>query len=155
MGSLLPQALFDAIHAHKTLLWWLAGSSLFTFVATLVLVPFLLTRLPTDYFVHRKRHRAPWADQHPIVRLLLVVGKNLLGIIFLMAGFLMLFLPGQGLLTIVMGIALLDLPGKYKLERWLIARPAIFKSINWLRQRSGRSPLLSQRKTTAQSADFR
>ncbi len=147
MGSLLPQALLDAVHAHQALLWWLAGSSLFTFIGTLILVPFLLTRLPADYFTHGKRHRAPWADQHPLVRFFLLACKNFLGLIFFLAGIIMLFLPGQGLLTMVMGIVLLDLPGKYKMERWLIAKPSIFKSINWLRQRSGHPPLLRKEKT--------
>ncbi|MEN8258081.1 MAG: PGPGW domain-containing protein [Thermodesulfobacteriota bacterium] len=137
MGSLLPQALLDAIHTNETLLWWLAGSSLLTFIASLLLIPFLLTRLPVDYFAHGKRHRPPWAHHHPVVRFFLLLSKNILGVVFLLAGFLMLFLPGQGLLTMVMGVVLLDLPGKYKLERWLVARPAILKSINWLRQRSG------------------
>ena len=53
----------------------------------------------------------------------------------LLAGILMLFLPGQGLLTLFLGILLIDFPGKYKTERWLISQPAIANSLNWLRKR--------------------
>ncbi len=74
------------------------------------------------------------------------MGKNILGALFLLAGVAMLLLPGQGLLTMVMGVVFLDLPGKYKFERWLIARPGIARSVNWLRQRAGRPLLIISKK---------
>lgn len=148
---MLPQALHDFLLANETLLWWLAGSSVFTFFATLILVPILLVRLPADYFAHGKRHRAPWAHHHPLIRGVLLAGKNILGALFLMAGFLMLFLPGQGLLTMVMALVLLDLPGKYKLERWLIARRGISQGVNWLRQRTGRPLFIIGKKTAPET----
>ncbi len=148
---MLPQALHDFLLVHHTLLLWLAGSSVFTFVGTLILVPILIIRLPVDYFAHGKRHRAPWAHHHPLIRAVLLTGKNILGILFLMAGLFMIFLPGQGLLTMVMGIVLLDLPGKYRMERWLIARRPILQSINWLRLRAGRPVLIVGKKERTNS----
>jgi len=59
-----------------------------------------------------------------------------------MAGIVMLVLPGQGILTIVIGLMLSNFPGKYRLERWLVMRPRVLRTINWLRQRSKRNPLL-------------
>jgi hypothetical protein len=53
----------------------------------------------------------------------------------------MLVLPGQGVLTILLGIALLDLPGKRHLERRLIALPTVLRTINKLREKFGRPPL--------------
>ncbi len=47
----------------------------------------------------------------------------------------MLFLPGQGLLTILAGILILDFPGKYKLEHYLISKPVVLDSLNWIRRR--------------------
>ncbi|MDR9501425.1 MAG: PGPGW domain-containing protein [Desulfurivibrionaceae bacterium] len=138
---MLPQALHELILAHETLLWWLAGASLFLFIGTLFLVPILVVRLPSDYFTHPKRHPLPWGHHHSFIRAILLFGKNILGSLFLVTGFLMLFLPGQGLLTMVMGIVLLDLPVKYRLQRWLISRGPILRAINWLRRRAGR-PLL-------------
>jgi hypothetical protein len=64
-----------------------------------------------------------------------------LGAVFLLAGLAMLFTPGQGLLTILMGIMLLNFPGKQRLELAIVRRPAVLKSINWVRGRAGRPPL--------------
>jgi drug/metabolite transporter (DMT)-like permease len=52
----------------------------------------------------------PWADRHPAVRFAFGVGKNLLGVAFVLAGVMMLVLPGQGVLTIVVGAVLADFP---------------------------------------------
>ena len=142
---MLLQTIHDTLLANETLLWWLAGSSLITFIGSIVLVPVLLARIPADYFSHTKRHKPPWAEHHPLVRGLLIIGKNLLGLIFLVAGIVMLLLPGQGLLTMVMAIVLLDMPGKYRLERWLISRRPVLQAINWLRVRAGRPQLIIDR----------
>jgi len=130
------------IQTHETALWWMAAASMFTFVATLVAVCWLIVRIPSDYFAHDRRHRTPWAGQHPVVRGMLIVGKNLLGCIFLVAGIVMLVLPGQGILTMLVGIMLLDFPGKYKLERWVVWRPTVLRSVNRLRRRAERAPLV-------------
>jgi hypothetical protein len=53
----------------------------------------------------------------------------------------MLVLPGQGVLTILAGITLLNYPGKRRLELWLVRRPAIHRAIDWIRRRAGRAPL--------------
>lgn len=131
----------EAIRAHDTLLWLLAAASVVTFFATMIGAVWLVVRIPSDYFTERKRGRTLWANQHPVVRVLLLIGKNGLGYVFVAAGLAMLLLPGQGLLTIVAGVALLDFPGKYRLQRWLVTRRRVFGSINWLRQRAGRPPL--------------
>ena len=129
------------IQANDVLLWLLAAASLVTFVGTLVAVPMLVVRLPSDYFSYRKRHRAPWADRHPAVRLALLLAKNALGCVFVLLGLSMLVLPGQGVLTILIGIVLLDFPGKYRLERWAVRHRPVYRSINWLRRRRGREPI--------------
>ena len=112
-----------------------------TFVGTLVLVPILVVRLPAGYFAHQGR-RQPWLTVNPLFRILLVLGKNVFGIILLLAGVLMLVLPGQGILTILIGMTLIDFPGKFYFERWLVTRKPVLQSVNWLRRRAGRSPFL-------------
>src|SRR5512140_3149386 len=110
------EALLTWLRGNEALLGWLAAASIATFVGSLIAVPWLVVRIPADYFAYGQRRPLPWADRHPLVRALLV-------------------LPGQGILTIVIGILLLDFPGKRELERRVVARPAILRSINWLRQR--------------------
>ena len=53
----------------------------------------------------------------------------------------MLFVPGQGLLTIIVGLTVMNYPGKFRLERWLVMRPRVLPALNWLRKRYGHPPL--------------
>lgn len=135
------QDVFDAIWGNPTMLWSLGLISLFSFVASLFLIPFLVVRIPYDYFAESKRQPAPWAEQHMAIRCVVLLVKNLFGVIFILLGLAMLVLPGQGLLTLLIGVLLLDFPGKYRFERWLIQQPAVNKAVAWLRQRAGRRPL--------------
>lgn len=135
------QNLFDAIWGNPTLLWSLGAVSLFSFVASLFLIPFLVVRIPYDYFSENERQPAPWAKQHVVIRAMVLLIKNLLGMIFILLGLAMLVLPGQGLLTLLIGVLLLNFPGKYRFERWLIQKPSVNKAVDWLRQRAGRRPL--------------
>ena len=68
--------------------------------------------------------------------------KNLVGGILLLGGIAMLVLPGQGLLTMLIGVSLMDFPGKRTIERKLVSRPVILETINRVRQRFDRPPLL-------------
>ena len=53
----------------------------------------------------------------------------------------MLFVPGQGLFTIFIGLILSNYPGKYYIERRIVAMPKILKTINWLRRKTNKPPL--------------
>ena len=59
----------------------------------------------------------------------------------LLAGIVMLFVPGQGLITIFAGLILMNYPGKYRLERWIIRRPLLLRTVNALRVKRGADPL--------------
>lgn len=129
------------IGLHETALFWLGLVSLITFAGTVIAVPLLVVRIPTDYFVRRKRHPGPWKAQHPLIRIVLLIGKNLLGLLLLATGVVLLFLPGQGLVMGFIGIMLMDFPGKFGLERWIIRQKKVLSTVNWLRTRAGREAL--------------
>ncbi len=135
------QDMFHVIWENETLLLMLGLVSFVFFVASLFLIPFLVVRIPVDYFAEQKRQTSPWAEQHVVIRLGVLVVKNFLGVLFIVLGLAMLVLPGQGLLTLLIGVLLLNFPGKYRVERWLIQRPSIYKGVAWLRRRAGREPL--------------
>lgn len=126
---------------YASALRWLAFISVLMFIGTLLLIPFLVARIPEDYFSYPERHRMAWAHHHPLWRAVLVAMKNLLGAVLLLVGIALLVLPGQGILTMVIGLVLIDFPGKYRVERWLVTRPLLLHAINALRARSGRPPL--------------
>ncbi|MCC6295347.1 MAG: hypothetical protein IT469_01430 [Pseudomonadales bacterium] len=128
--------------ANQALLGWLTFASVATFLVSVVTLPWLVARIPADYFAHRKRHATPLKQRHPVIRLALLIGKNLLGAILLAGGLMMLFVPGQGLLTMAMGLLLLDYPGKFALERRLAGQHAVLAGLNWLRAKAGAEPLV-------------
>ena len=118
----------------------LTALSVVFFVGSLIAIPFILVRLPTDFFDTRVPRR--WMENHhPILRLLGHLVKNVVGAIFLFAGFLMLFLPGQGILTMLIGVTMLDFPGKRRMEAKMIGQPAVLSTINNMRQKFGKPPL--------------
>ncbi len=133
---------------------WVAAISLASFVAGLALVPVFITRIPRDYFSHPHRERWSASARHPLVRLALSGAKNLLGGLLVVAGLVMLVTPGQGLLTLLAGMVIMNYPGKFALERWVITRPRVLPAVNWLRRRHGHPPLQAPRgHTTGPSPD--
>lgn len=125
--------------SHTTFLWWLGALSATMLVASACAAPVLLARLPPDYYAE---HRDALTERAPrgLSGRLWILARNLCGVVLVLAGIAMLVLPGQGLLTLAAGLAVLQFPGKRKAERWLIQRPAILASANWLRRRQGRGP---------------
>jgi hypothetical protein len=110
--------------------------SLGLFVGTLFLGSWAVRRLPVDYLERtalppRPRGMARWGQ----------LLRNLIGFLLLLIGVLMLVLPGQGLLTILAALSLLDFPGKRKLEHRLLSLPRVLAAANHLRRRAGRLPL--------------
>ncbi len=118
----------------------LTALSIIFFVGSLIAIPFILVRLPTDFFDTRIPRR--WMENHhPVLRLFGHIAKNVIGAIFLFVGFLMLFLPGQGILTMLIGVTMLDFPGKRKLEARMIGQPTVLNTINNMRRKFGKPPL--------------
>ena len=111
-------------------------------VVSLALVTVVLVRLPKDYFVDPKSRTLH--THHPVVRIVLTILKNLLGLMLVMGGIILSIpgVPGQGFLTIFLGIMLLDFPGKYPLERAILRRPAILGAINRIRAKFHKEPLV-------------
>ena len=140
MELVLPEMVLDMWSRYQREIWVLGIASAAMLVISAMLIPYLIVRLPADFYA-QSNHRRRLFQDHPISRSLFLALKNTLGALLLVAGILMLVLPGQGILTILAALALLDFPGKRKLEMSILHRPAVFRSINWLRRRAGREPL--------------
>ncbi len=121
---------------------WGVGVFLVSFFGSLLAVGFLVVRLPATFFLESHDRRL-WIDRHPALRWTGIVLKNLLGAALVAVGIALSLpgVPGQGLLTILIGVVLLDFPGKRRLERKIVGLPRIFKALNALRARFGRPPL--------------
>ncbi len=131
---------------HPSVLFGLGISSIFIFLISILGISWFVAQIPEDYFLPSKRQTSKWQKQKPILRLVVVLGKNILGLSLIIGGLLMLVLPGQGLLTIVTGLLLVNYPGKYKLEQKLVSIPSIYKALNWIRFKAKKPPL--QRKAS-------
>ncbi|MEN8146716.1 MAG: PGPGW domain-containing protein [Campylobacterota bacterium] len=129
------------IDQNQMLLTGIGISSLILSVASLILLPWLVAQIPYDYFAHDRREPSKWKELHPIFRFAVLVVKNILGFTLLLAGIAMLLLPGQGLLSILMGLVLMDYPGKFRFERKIVSRPKLLQFINWLRRKQKQPPL--------------
>ncbi len=117
---------------------WGTALSLVTLLAALVAVPWVVCRLPADYFTTDRRHTL--RETAGPFYLLLTVLRNLLGAALVLLGLVMLFTPGQGLVTLLTGLLVMNFPGKYRLERALVSRQGVARTLNWLRRRRGLPP---------------
>lgn len=128
------QELYHLASSHRGVLMWASVSSLGMFVGSLLLVPWLVAHAPPDFFVREgASHRGARALAGKVAR-------NLVGLVLLTAGIAMLFLPGQGLLVVLLAICLLDVPGKRALVRRIVQKPAVWGALSFLRERSGAPP---------------
>lgn len=127
-----------------TWIHWLGAAAvgLASIGLSLVIVCGLLVAIPPTFFLEG-HERDFWIDRHPVQRWAAKIAKNVLGLSLVLLGILLSVpgIPGQGLLTILIGISLLDFPGKRRLERKILGQPRVLKAINGLRNRFGKPPL--------------
>lgn len=136
MKQYVPDWMMLVYELFQPYLPLLASISLLMALASMIIIPWLIVKMPADYFCHHHRERH-WN----MTRVLFYVGRNAFALVLFIAGCIMLILPGQGLLTILISIMVSDVPGKYALERWLIRRNSVYRSMNWIRRRYQHEPL--------------
>jgi hypothetical protein len=114
-----------------------------SFVVSLSLVSLVLVKLPSDYF-SESSERKFMDNSSQGTRILAILGKNFLGAILVLVGIVLSLpgVPGQGILTILLGVMLLDFPGKRDLERKIVGRQKVRDAIDRLRQKFGKPPLV-------------
>ncbi|MDA8908825.1 hypothetical protein N9I65_01475 [bacterium] len=126
---------------RETLLAWIGSLSLLTLVVSAILVPIVIRRMPHDYFLDDSESVEAIREGHPVLRVLFLVMKNLIGGILVLGGIIMLLTPGQGVLTMLIGLMLMNFPGKRRFEIWLIRLGPLNRAINWIRGKADKRPL--------------
>lgn len=135
---------------HQTLEWFQghAGFTAFVILSWFAVLIFslwavrhFLLAIPPDYFTHQHQPLERWRELHPFLRWTLLAGKNGLGAMLVVAGVVMLFTPGQGVLALLLGVSLLDIPGKRAIERRIVQRPTVLRLVNAMRANANRPPL--------------
>ena len=135
---------FNELYVSLTWHNLLIGALIFivTFAVNLAIVSLILAKIPADHFA--KNHKTEfWSGPHPALRAAAIVGKNIFGILLIALGIVLSIpgIPGQGLLTILLGLMLVDFPGRRSLEHKVLGRAEVLRSINKLRGRYGKPPL--------------
>lgn len=120
-----------------------AGLFLLSFAISTALVSFALVKLPATYF-HSSHVRDFFEHENRAIRWSGLILKNLIGLVLIGVGIVLSLpgIPGPGIVTILLGLVMLDIPGKRPLETRLVRRPAVLQSINRLRARFDKPPLV-------------
>ncbi len=110
-------------------------------VISVVIAAIVMVKMPENYF--SSHYQADFMPNTPwLARWGAVIIKNIVGFILILAGIAMLVGPGQGILTILIGIILVDIPGKRPIEAKIIKRPNVLYAVNKLRKRYNKPPLI-------------
>jgi len=117
-------------------------------MAYFIFISYIITQLNKRYFIRRQISAVDvsvpphlkWINSN--VTKLVNMAKIIVGVSFLLIGLVMLVLPGQGLITILIGISLLPFPGKNKMEKNILSRKSVRSSLNWIRIKANKEPFI-------------
>lgn len=114
-----------------------------TFAVTSAIAALIIVKLPADYF-QPSNAREFWVERHPALRWAGLILKNVAGGLLVLIGIVMSLpgIPGPGVLTILLGIMLLDFPGKRGLELKLVRRQQVRRALDRVREKFNQPPLL-------------
>lgn len=126
---------------HAALTTVMLFVSVVVLVGSLWICHYVLITIPPDYFGKKHKPFEQWRTSKPALWWTVMIAKNLVGGLLIVAGLIMFVTPGQGILTLLLGVSLMDFPGKWALERKIIGQPAVLKLINRLRSRAQQPPL--------------
>lgn len=131
---------WQALTVVDVLLWLLTFG--LTFFISIGLIVLVLVKLPANYFSsHYQADFLPNTTWY--VRWGALILKNILGVFLIALGIILSVpgVPGQGFLTILLGLIMLDIPGKRPIEAKIIGRPPVLAAANKIRHRYGKPPL--------------
>ena len=124
----------------KDTLLWVSTISGVALLVLAIVIPWLIVQMPEDYFSNPQRYN--WLGRKPAtIRIPIRILKNVFAIALVILGAIMFLTPASGLFPILLGVALADVPGKSKLQRWILGKKTIRKSMNWLRRKFHRKPV--------------
>lgn len=138
------EQLFTWLEANRDWLGWLGAGGLVMLLLSLIVVPILVVRMQADYFLTDRDQDKSMKARHPAMRVLGKSAKNVAGGILVIGGILLSLpgIPGQGLLTILIGLSIMDFPGKRSLELRIFKLKPVRWAIQKLRQKADQPPLL-------------
>lgn len=128
----------DWLSANSLFISAIAGVSATLLAVTILAAPWAVSRLPSDYLLHRLDPPAMQGIRRRMMSLL----RGFLGLVIVLLGLVMMITPGPGVIMILLGISVAEFPGKSRLLVYLATRPNVLASLNWMRRRHGKPPLI-------------
>lgn len=140
--------LLHFLEQNETLLAWSGGVVVVVSLGTIVLTPLLMVRIPPDYFSRPASQEVSQSLFTKMLRFLFLLARNVVGLMLLCIGVILLFLPGQGVLTIFAAVVVMDFPGKRRLESWIVSRKPVWSVVSALRKKCHRPQLIPPREVS-------
>ncbi len=136
--------MFD-LELESTGVIWSVSLLLLGIALSVAATIFVIVKLPANYFQDAHSHIF-MPSANPVVRWIGLIAKNLLGCVLIVLGIVLSLpgVPGPGLLLIVIGISLVNIPGKHRLVGQLVGRPSILRPLNRVRRHFGKPPLVHE-----------
>ena len=128
----------DWLSQNSWLIGALTAGSLLAMILSIMATPWIIASLPRDYFLQR----IPGKRKHPMLQLLIDTLRTILGGVLILIGLIMIIAPGPGLLVMLIGLSSARFPGKRQLVKRVVSHESVFSSLNWMRHRAGKEPLL-------------
>ncbi|MFT5895431.1 MAG: hypothetical protein ACI8VW_002306 [bacterium] len=113
-----------------------AGASILLMIVSVAATPWFVASLPSDYLQPKILDSRPMN----LFGVLILTFRNIVGFAFVILGLILMVTPGPGLVVLLAGISLAEFPGKQRLLISIAVQPNVFKSLNWMRTRRGKTP---------------
>jgi hypothetical protein len=129
-------------------IFWIVALTTTASITYFVVITYFITQMDKQYFVRRKTseddtmQHIHLTSMNRSVACVVQIAKIILGFGLLVCGILMLVLPGQGLITMLIGLSLLPFPGKDKMEERILARNSVRSTLNWIRLKAKKEPFI-------------
>ncbi|HZX66670.1 MAG TPA: hypothetical protein VFE76_14810 [Myxococcales bacterium] len=104
----------------------------------------MVLSIPADHFKKAAPAPAPARPRNPVLRWSVALVRNVFGAVLVTLGAVMALplVPGPGLVFILLGLSVLDFPGKHAMQRRLMRVPGVTRFMNDVRARFGKAPLI-------------
>jgi len=108
-------------------------------VVTAIASALMIILIPRGFLTSLESKKKPDGKKGLIKR----IARNVVGWILVVVGLVLSLpgIPGPGILVLLIGLFLIDFPGKAKLQRKILSSPAVTRPANRLRRLFGKAPL--------------
>jgi hypothetical protein len=123
-------------------------ATIFASIAYLMAITYIITQMDSQYFIRKESPVGIANDKKQLTSMnrsiiyVISIVKVMIGIVLIVSGIVMLVLPGQGIITLLIGLSLVPFPGKNKVEKNLLARKSVQHSLNWIRVKANKDPFI-------------